>query len=286
MTAFDSPSQADGRGASGDGLARPEPRLQERLLEAMTWPEVKAVAEQGLPVVLPLGSTEQHGPHLPLNTDCILPTAIALKAAEQYPLVVAPPIRFGAKSRPLTGGGETFPGTLSLELMTIVGTVQQVIEGLVRSGFRKICLQGFHYENAAVAWSAADLAHRSAPESTILVLEHAMPTVAEPELTEIFGEGFAGWEFEHAAHAETSMMMAVRPDLVRTERIVDDAAVRSPTWDVIPPPPDFIPKSGVLSRASLSNAEAGERLLELAAAKLVEALTAEFGSPAAGDGRP
>jgi creatinine amidohydrolase len=286
MTAFDSPSRADGRDATVDGQTSPKPRLEERLLEAMTWPEVKAVAELGVPVVLPLGSTEQHGPHLPLNTDCILPTAIALKAAEQYPLIIAPPIRYGAKSRPLTGGGETFPGTLSLELMTIVGTVQQVIEGLVRSGFRKICLQGFHYENQAVAWSAADLAHRNVPEATILVLESAMPTVAEPELTEIFGEGFAGWEFEHAAHAETSMMMAVRPDLVRADQIVDDAAARSPKWDVIPPPADFIPKSGVLSRASLSNAEAGERLLELAAAKLVQALTAEFGSPVAGGGRP
>jgi len=256
---------------------------ETRLLEEMTWPEAKAAAEQGLAVLLPLGSTEQHGPHLPLNTDCILPTAIALKAAEVYPLVVAPPIRYGAKSRPLTGGGEGFPGTLSLELTTIVETVQQVIEGLARTGFRNICLQGFHYENAAVAWPAADLAHRNAPECTILVLEHALPTVDEPELTELFGEGFAGWEFEHAAHAETSMMMAVRPDLVHADRIVDDRAARSPGWDVVPPPPEFIPTSGVLSRASLSNPAAGERLLELAAAKLVEALTAEFGSPASGD---
>ncbi len=98
--------------ASGDQDGTLETRA--RLLEEMTWPEVKAAADAALPVVLPLGSTEQHGPHLPLNTDCILPTAIALRAGQDYPLVVAPPLRYGARSRALTGGGEGFPGTFSL----------------------------------------------------------------------------------------------------------------------------------------------------------------------------
>ncbi len=167
--------------------------------------------------------------------------------------------------------------------MTVLTTLQQVIEGLGRSGFTKICVQGFHYENAAIAWSAADLAQRQTPSLKVLVLEHALPSdLPEAEVTRIFGDGFQGWEFEHAAHAETSMMMAVRPDLVHPDRIVDDRAARRPNWDVVPPPPDFIPKSGVLSRASTSSVEAGRRLLELAAARLVEAMTAEFGPPKQG----
>ena len=47
-------------------------------MEEMTWQEVRGAAAEGLPVVLPVGSTEQHGPHLPLNTDCVIPQAIAL----------------------------------------------------------------------------------------------------------------------------------------------------------------------------------------------------------------
>lgn len=88
--------------------------MDTRLMEDMTWEEVRDAAAAELPVVLPVGSTEQHGPHLPLSTDCIIPVGIALRASADLPLIVAPPIRYGAKSRALSGGGETFPGTVSL----------------------------------------------------------------------------------------------------------------------------------------------------------------------------
>jgi creatinine amidohydrolase len=107
-----------------------------------------------------------------------------------------------------------------------------------------------------------------------------MPALTEAETAEIFGDSFGGWELEHAAYAETSLMLAVRPELVRADRLVDDAAERRPTWDLLPAPPEFIPASGVLWRASKSNAEAGRLLLERAAGRLVEALTTEFGPPA------
>jgi creatinine amidohydrolase len=249
------------------------------VMEEMTWYEVKAAADAGKPAVLALGSTEQHGPHLPLNTDCLIPVAIARAAAERYPLVVAPPIRYGAKSRALSGGGEQFPGTISLHAETVLHTIREVIEGLARSGFMRICLQAFHSENASLAWEAADVAVASYPELKIVLLEHAMPALTADEIAEIFGDSFGGWELEHAAYAETSLLMAVHPELVRTDRLVDDAAARRPSWDVLPAPPEFIPASGALWRASESNAEAGRMLLEHAVSRLVEALTTEFGPP-------
>ncbi len=103
------------------------------LMEDMTWPEVKAAADAGLPVIVPVGSTEQHGPHLPLNTDAVIPQAIALEAAKLTPLVVAPPIHYGAMSRPLSGGGETFPGTVSLRADTLISTIREVLLGLAKS---------------------------------------------------------------------------------------------------------------------------------------------------------
>ena len=110
------------------------------------------------------------------------------------------------------------------------------------------------------------------------MLEHAMPALSEAELGEIFGDSFGGWELEHAAHAETSLMLAVRPDLVLEDRMVDDAAARRPGWDVLPAPPEFVPETGVLWRASKSNAEAGRMMLERSIERLVEALTTEFGA--------
>ena len=65
---------------------------------------------------------------------------IALEAARSIDLVVAPPIRYGAMSRPLIGGGERFPGTVSLRANTLITTMKEVLLGLAKSGFRKLRL--------------------------------------------------------------------------------------------------------------------------------------------------
>jgi len=71
--------------------------------------EIAAAASRNTPVVLAIGACEQHGPHLPVSTDSILPVAVADRASATVPLVVAPPVTYGACSRPLIGGGESFP---------------------------------------------------------------------------------------------------------------------------------------------------------------------------------
>jgi creatinine amidohydrolase len=253
------------------------------LIEDMTWPEVGAAAEAGLPALLSIGSTEQHGPHLPLATDAILPVGVALQAARTIPMVIAPPIRFGARSRPLSGGGESFPGTLSLRLTTLIATISEVLLALRRSGFRRLIVQNWHYENAGVLWEACDLAVTTAPDLRILLLENPMPDFTGEQLAELFPNGFPGWDVEHASIMETAMMLVMRPDLVRTDRIVDDEAARHPTWDVVPPSPDFIPASGVLWHPSEATVEIGHRFVEAAAGRLVEAIRTEFPELAAAD---
>lgn len=255
--------------------------LVSGLLEDMTWLDVRAAAERGLPVVLPVGATEQHGPHLPLGTDCAIPRAIALRAARSYPLVLAPPVAFGARSRPLSGGGEGFPGTLSLRATTLLAVLEDVLAALVRSGFRKLCLQNWHFENAGYLWEAAQTTAERHPEARFLVLAEPLPALAADDVDAIFRGDFGGWDVEHAAIAETSLMLAIRPELVRTELVRDDEAARRPGFEVIPPPPDTIPESGVLWHAETSSEAAGERLLALAADRLRGALEETFGPPVA-----
>jgi creatinine amidohydrolase len=247
------------------------------LMEHMTWPEVRAAAEADLPVVIAVGSTEQHGPHLPLNTDCVIPAGIAAHTGRRLPLVVAPPLRFGARSRALSGGGETFPGTLSLRATTLIATLSEVLQGLARAGFRKLCVQNWHYENSGLLWEACDLASERHPDVRFLLIEDPMPSFDEAALRELFPHGFPGWDVEHAAVMETSLMLVLHPELVRTELIADDAAQRHPTWDVVPAPPEFVPASGVLSRATDASAEIGRRFLEAISARLEEAIATEFG---------
>ena len=246
------------------------------LLAEMTWPEVAAAAEGNLPAVLPIGSTEQHGPHLPLNTDCLLPVGVALEVAKRLPLVIAPPISFGARSRALSGGGEGFPGTLSLRAATLISTVTEVLQALARSGFRRLCVQNWHYENAGYLWEACDMAASETPDMRILLVENPMPDFSADELAELFPEGFPGWDVEHASIMETSLMLVLHPELVHRDRIVDDEAERHPTWDVVPPPAEFVPSSGVLWRPSQASEAIGRKFLDAVAGRLEEALRTEF----------
>jgi creatinine amidohydrolase len=246
-------------------------------MDEMTWPEVGEAAAAGLPVVLAVGSTEQHGPHLPLATDTLLPVGVANEAARLVPLVIAPPIRFGARSRALSGGGESFPGTLSLRGTTLIATLVEVLDALARAGFRKICVQNWHYENAGFLWAACDLVSPRQPDVRMLLLENPMPAFSDAELAALFPNGFPGWDVEHASIMETAMMMVFHPELVLHDRIVDDEAERHPTWDVVPAPSAFVPKSGVLWHPSEATLEIGRRFVEAAAQRLAEALRTEFG---------
>jgi creatinine amidohydrolase len=247
------------------------------LLEEMTWPEVSEAAARGLPVVLPVGATEQHGPHLPLNTDCLIPVGIAREVAGRVPLVVAPPMRFGAKSRPLSGGGESFPGTISLSGHTLIDTLHEVLGALARSGFARLVLQNWHYENAGFLWEAADLASRDHSHIRIVVLDRPFPEFSAEQLAELFPPDHPGWNVEHASSMETSLMLVLHPELVHLDRIADDSAARRPTWEVVPPPPEIVAQSGVLWRPSEASTDLGRVYLAAAADRLETALRTEFG---------
>jgi creatinine amidohydrolase len=245
-------------------------------LADMTWPEIAAAASRNCPVVLTIGACEQHGPHLPVSTDSILPVAVAERASATVPLVIAPPVTYGACSRPLIGGGESFPGTVSLRAATLMAFLKDVLCGLAKSGFRQIVVLNWHLENAGYLWEACDLAAASSPNARFLLLENPFPDFSPGQVAEIFPQGLQGWEVEHASVVETSMMMVVRPDLLRRDRIIDDSAERSPSWDVIPAPAAFVPRSGVLARASHATEQAGHVLLNGAVGRLIEDIQTEF----------
>src|SRR5689334_13513743 len=121
---------------------------RSRRLVDLTWPEVAEAAAAGVGVVLPVGATEQHGRHLPLDTDAVLASALGRAVAEAADLVVAPAVAYGYRSRPLSGGGEGFPGTVSVSARTLMAVVEDVLGGLIRSGFRRLVVLNWHYENA------------------------------------------------------------------------------------------------------------------------------------------
>lgn len=232
-----------------------------RAMEQLTWVEVKAAVDRGAGIILPIGSTEQHGFHLPLATDSILATDLALAVADSVDMLVAPTLHYGYRSRPLTGGGQTFVGTTSLRGRSLMALVEDVLSEFLRHGFKRIVILNWHLENQNFIYeSAYEVIDRRVPQDAkIMVLESAFDKFTEDTMNYLFPEGFPGWGIEHASIFETSLMLYLHPELVQFEKAVDDQAERYLWYDVVPPQSTHIPKSGTLWKATQASRSKGER---------------------------
>jgi creatinine amidohydrolase len=256
------------------------------LMAEMTWPEVRAAAERGAVAVWAVGSTEQHGPHLPLSVDTRISLALIRRVGEHLDLVIVPPQSFGYQSRPLSGGGQGFPGTISLRASTLIGVVCAGVGALARSGFARIAIVNWHGENVNLLYEGVDLARESGRlgNSRVALIERVLSAFGPEEVAFLFAdsvEGFPGWAAEHAAIMETSLMLALAPDLVRTERIADDRSRLRPFYDVIPTPDSHLSTSGVLAEASKASLAKGERLAAMIVERLCAALEEGLDAPRA-----
>ena len=99
----------------------------------MSWHDYEAKIKEDAVVILPVGSTEAHGLHLPLSVDVILASGFAELLAKAVGGVVAPPIVYGYKGE--TGGGPIYAGTLELNANTLISLVHDVLEELIADGF-------------------------------------------------------------------------------------------------------------------------------------------------------
>jgi len=244
------------------------------LVEDMTWKEYGDEVSRRI-IILPVGSLEQHGPHLPLNVDVVIPTSLAKMVSEELDAMVLPPIVYGYKPQ---SGGQLFPGTTSLDGATLINLTLDILRETYRHGGRKFLLLNGHYENVAFLTEAVELLVREVDDAHVVILSW-WDQVSDEMVDELFAEaGFPGWETEHAAITETSLMQYFAPELVREDKIIDDQAERKPTYSIFPPPEDIVPKSGVLYKATYASREKGERLAKQVADTIVEIAREEFGS--------
>jgi creatinine amidohydrolase len=232
--------------------------------------------------ILPLGAIEQHGPHLPLATDCDLVDAVLQRALAR--LAAAPPAWsvLVLPTLAVTKSNEhgAFPGTLSLSAATLLQVLHEIAASVARAGVRRLLLFNGHGGNVAVL----EVAARDARALGLITASASWFQMCGAE------QLLDARERQHGIHAglnETSAMLATRPGLVtpalaRGQRSASEdwaeryrhlglagRAVR-PGWLM-----HELNPSGVAGDAGAATAELGEHLLEHAAAALAEAL-AEF----------
>lgn len=249
-------------------------------LNELTWPEAAKRMASGAPIFLPVGATEQHGHHMPLNVDVVIPTAIAERAARRVGGLVAPTIPYGNRSQPRSGGGRQFPGTLNLRAGTLSLVICDVLTELVRQNASKLVVLNGHYENIWPIIEGIELAldaidRNSCEGLNILRIDHW--ELLRPEtLARVFPNGYPGIELEHASVIETSMMLALRPELVDLSKALHDGPAKFRPYDRYPKPPAEVPGSGVLSLTEGSSAEKGSWLLDDCLEKIVQIVADEF----------
>jgi creatinine amidohydrolase len=247
-----------------------------RVYRHMTWEEIADAAGADKPIVIPVGATEQHGRHLSVCTDWVLPEQIISEASRVRDLIVGPFIPFGYRSRPGSGGGQHFPGTVSLRATTFMSVLEDVLSELKRTGFRNIALYNWHFENAGFIYEPAYLVSEQNPEVKIVVIEDVFPEFTEGRRVAIWPDEFPGLALEHAAVIETSLWMHFEPAAVRADRMAPDAPQRVVNHDVVPIDTRMSTPSGSLSSPVSASAEKGRLLTEWLVDRLIGILDEEF----------
>lgn len=226
------------------------------LMSEMTWPEFAARKDR--PVIVPIGSTEQHSQHLPLNTDAVLAASVALDLAKAIDGTVLPVLSYGYKSKPLSGGGPLFPGTIDMNGATVIAQMHDVLRELIDDGFTKIVVMNAHFENEAFIVEAIDLVTRETGGVATIVETNWWDPLTQDVIDKVFdGLEFPGWALEHAAITETALMLHYAPELVHMDRIVYETPVKALPYVRYPVRSGDVPAYGGLADPRGATAEQG-----------------------------
>ncbi|WP_231444954.1 creatininase [Brevibacterium zhoupengii] len=234
----------------------------------------------GSPVLIPAGSIEQHGPHMPLGVDTLLSRRIAGETAGLVNGLVAAPIVYGYKSQQRSGGGNHLPGTTSLDGHIITAIAKSLVLEFAGHGIKHIAFINGHYENYQFLYEGTDLALRELASArthdvTVMLMSY-WDFVDDTTINELYPNGFTGWDLEHGGVLETSLMLHLFPDQVDMTQVIDAPPAQLPNYDVLPVRPELTPSSGCLSSGADATAGKGKILLERASRGMSEAILAEF----------
>jgi creatinine amidohydrolase len=230
--------------------------------------QLRACAAADAIAIVPFGSLEQHGPHLPVEVDSLLAGEVALRTARKLTdrgesVVVLPVVWTGVSEHHMN-----FGGTVTLDLCTYTALADGICRSLVRHGFRRLVLLNGHGGNDnALRCITDDLT----PKLGVPIIQL---TYWHPTADAIAAELQTQTVLLHACEAETAMTMALRPELVSPERI----PAASQAMEYVQPSPyrwrtlEAVSPSGVIGNPAAATPETGERLLEAISTRLADLL--------------
>jgi creatinine amidohydrolase len=242
-------------------------------LGEMTTLEVEAFLREHQTVIVPVGSTEQHGPHGPLMTDVLVPQEVGRRVAPLVGAVVAPPVNYGL-SYPHVG----FTGVVHVRIPTFMTLIEDLCVSLATVGFRKIVFLNGHYDNTyAIAYACANAATRL-PAGVRAFPINYWDAMTPSQAAEFFDPANG----LHANRGETSAVLAINPDLVDMDRanaemppfpeVTNPAAVHTAFFFSSPGSVFRATHSGTWGDARQATPEFGRRYLDVVVESTVRLL--------------
>jgi creatinine amidohydrolase len=251
--------------------------LDKIFYDELSWPEINEAVETRKVVLLPVGSTEQHGLHLPLDVDNFLARSICVTAARKAPreLLVMPTIPYGYNEHAID-----FPGTIHVAYDTFIAYCLDVCKSVAYAGFKRIMVVDGHGSNEHLC---EFIARRATLETDALVASTMWTNLAAEAFESVRESGLGG--SGHACELETSAYLYLEPSRVRMEKAQDHyggagrvagskflwsdlsrglSPVKLVHWTSIGTP------NGVSGAPTLATKEKGEVIVEAAADNLLD----------------
>ncbi|RLT39825.1 MAG: creatininase family protein [Chloroflexi bacterium] len=246
----------------------------------MTWPECNAAAKAGKVAVLPVATYEDHGYHLPIDTDVLLATEICERAVARVPdeAVLIPAVTHGYSPHHMD-----FPGTITIRWDTFINYVKDVCLSLAHHGFSRVLIVNGHGSNA----SPLDMAARLTVVETegrclVATVNHWGLRPVREAGKALRSSDFGGTS--HACEYETALYLALRPQLVQMDKAVDESSPLPPSFQTdllagkradgsvanLMPWWSMMTESGVRGSATAATREKGEQWLEAAIQGVIE----------------
>lgn len=251
----------------------------------MNWPECNEAVKLGRVAVLPVATYEDHGYHLPIDVDVVLATEICERAVARMPAeaVLIPAVTHGYSPHHMD-----FPGTITIRWDTFINYVKDVCLSLAHHGFTRILIVNGHGSNAAPLEMASRLTVVETEGRVLCAsVNHWGVRKVREEGKKIRTSDYGGTS--HAGEYETSLYLALRPELVEMEKAVDERTPLPPSFQndllagkradasvaYLMPHWSTMSVSGVRGDATKATREKGEQFLEAAVDGLIE-LVREF----------
>jgi len=230
----------------------------------LTWSELPdMLAKCGQAAILPVGATEQHGPHLGCGVDFVIAEELCAAVAERTGVPMLPTLPYGCS----LGHSRRWPGTIALQPITLIELVKQIGDWAYHSGVRRLFIVNAHVTNAAPLRCALEMLRAEHDDLMVAVVNTA--TISE-RVRQFHFHDAADW---HANDAEASIMLAIAAEAVRPDKLAEADDPDRTCGCVFAHPVNRTSKNGVTGTPSLATVEKGQRWFDWLVADLAELIS-------------